>query len=36
MSVKAKVEIQSGQSKIPVLFFNSYEIFPKTLDQTPV
>ena len=36
MSLKAKIEVQSGQSIIPVLIFNSYGISPKTLVQTPV
>ena len=33
---QAKIEIQSGQSIISVLFSNIYGISPKTLDQTPV
>ena len=33
MSVKAKIETQSGQSIIPVLFFNSSGISAKTLDH---
>ena len=35
-SLKAKIKIQSGQSIIPVLFFNNYGISPKTLVQTLV
>ena len=33
---KSKIETQSGHTIIPVLFFNSYGISPKTLDQRPV
>ena len=34
--LKSKIETQSGQTIIPVFFFNSYGISPKTLDQPPV